>query len=172
MLAVLAYMAVRVDELHQMNVGNIVRDGEHTIIRIKGKGNTTRKGVVPPSAARAVNDWVETADISQDRSGPLFRPTVTARGKGQDGFRMPVGLFRMAAFADISASTRMFRRQKVVAVPYRKGRLDGLYPSATRLKNKETDTFLLSLSSEIAQEDRPKELGRAIADWYRRNLKK
>ena len=87
MLAVLAYMAVRVDELHQMNVGNIVRDGEHTIIRIKGKGNTTRKGVVPPIAARAVNEWIETAGIAQDRSGPLFRPTMSARGKGQDGFR-------------------------------------------------------------------------------------
>ena len=86
-LAVLAYMAVRVDELHQMNVGNIVRDGEHTIIRIRGKGNTTRKGVIPPLAATVVRQWIETAGIGEERNGPLFRPGQSPRGKGKDGFR-------------------------------------------------------------------------------------
>jgi len=86
-LAVLAYMAIRVDELHQMNVGNIVRDGEHTIIRIKGKGNTLRKGVIPPIAAAAVNAWLRQADIGSDRRGPLFRSSNSPRGRGCDGFK-------------------------------------------------------------------------------------
>lgn len=85
-LAVFAYMAVRVDEIHSMNVGNIAQDGEHTVIRIKGKGNETRKGVIPPIPARAVNAWIEAAEISQDRRGPLFRPGKSPRGKGTDGF--------------------------------------------------------------------------------------
>lgn len=87
MLAVFAYMGVRVDEVHQMNVGNIVRDGEHTIIRIKGKGNTTRKGVIPPVAAATVRRWIKLAEIENDRRGPLFRSTNSPRGRGRDGFK-------------------------------------------------------------------------------------
>ncbi|QDV42220.1 Tyrosine recombinase XerC [Stieleria neptunia] len=80
-------MALRVDELHHINVGNIARDGEHTVIRIKGKGNETRKGVLPPIAATPVNAWIASADIQNDRSGPLFRPGNSARGAGRDGFK-------------------------------------------------------------------------------------
>lgn len=86
-LAVFAYMALRVDELHHINVGNIARDGEHTIIRIKGKGNENRKGVLPPIAATPVNAWIALAEIEQDRRGPLFRPGLSARGAGRDGFK-------------------------------------------------------------------------------------
>jgi len=86
-LAVFAYMALRVDEIHHINVGNIIRDGEHTIIKIKGKGNEQRRGVIPPVAARTVTDWIDQAAIEQDRSGPLFRPGKSARGLGRDGFK-------------------------------------------------------------------------------------
>ena len=86
-LAAFAYMALRVDELHHINVGNIARDGEHTIIRIKGKGNEIRRGVLPPAAASRVNAWIELAGIEKDRSGPLFRSAKSARGKGRDGFK-------------------------------------------------------------------------------------
>lgn len=86
-LAMFAYMALRVDELHHINVGNISRDGEHTVVRIKGKGNETRKGVLPPIAATPVNDWLALAEIEQDRRGPLFRPGKSARGQGKDGFK-------------------------------------------------------------------------------------
>ncbi|WP_419580825.1 tyrosine-type recombinase/integrase [Stieleria magnilauensis] len=85
-LAVFAYMALRVDELHHINVGNISRDGEHTVIRIKGKGNEIRRGVIPPIAAAAVTEWITVAGIANDRSGPLFRPGASARGQGRDGF--------------------------------------------------------------------------------------
>jgi len=85
-LASFAYMALRVDELHHINVGNIARDGEHTVIRIKGKGNETRRGVLPPLAATPVHTWIEQAGIIQDRGGPLFRPTQSPRGRGRDGF--------------------------------------------------------------------------------------
>ncbi len=86
-IALLAYMALRVEELHSINVGNIKRDGEHTVIHIKGKGNTTRKGVVPPRAAKALNAWIDLAAIREDRSGPLFRPGKSPRGMGRDGFK-------------------------------------------------------------------------------------
>lgn len=86
-LAMFAYMALRVDELCSVNVGNITRDGEHTVVRIKGKGNETRKGVLPPVAATSVNAWTELAGIEQDRRGPLFRPGKSARGQGRDGFK-------------------------------------------------------------------------------------
>ncbi len=86
-LSVFAYMAVRVEEIHLMKVGDIVQDGEHTTIRIKGKGNSLRKGGIPPIAATAVNNWIATADIVDDRSGPLFRPSMSARGSGSDGFK-------------------------------------------------------------------------------------
>ena len=86
-LAAFAYMAIRVDELHKINVGNIRRDGEHTIVLIKGKGNSDRKGVIPPVAARAINEWIALADIANDKSGPLFRPTMSPRGRGRDGFK-------------------------------------------------------------------------------------
>jgi len=86
-LAMFAYMALRVDEVHHINVGNITRDGEHTVVRIKGKGNETRKGVLPPVAASPVNLWLKTAGVQRDRSGPLFRPGKSPRGKGRDGFK-------------------------------------------------------------------------------------
>ena len=86
-LAAFAYMALRVEELHRINVGNIRRDGEHTIVLIKGKGGKDRKGVVPPIAARTINDWIKLAEITQDKRGPLFRPTKSPRGRGRDGFK-------------------------------------------------------------------------------------
>lgn len=86
-LSVFAYMAVRVEEIHLMKVGDIIQDGEHTTIKIQGKGNSLRKGVIPPIAATAVNNWIRTANISLDRNGPLFRPSMSARGNGNDGFK-------------------------------------------------------------------------------------
>ena len=86
-LAMFAYMALRVDELHHIDVGNIARDGEHTVVRIKGKGNDLRRGVMPPIAATAVNRWIDTADIASEKRGPLFRPTQSPRGGGRDGFK-------------------------------------------------------------------------------------
>ena len=80
-------MALRVEELHHINVNNIIRDGEHTAIRIKGKGNEERRGVLPAIAAAAVNDWIAVANISEDRRGPLFRPSASRRGLGRDGFK-------------------------------------------------------------------------------------
>jgi integrase/recombinase XerD len=85
-LAVFAYMALRVDELHHIKVGNITRDGEHTVIRIKGKGNDLRRGVLPPLAATPVHAWIKAIGIEADRGGPLFRPALSPRGKGRDGF--------------------------------------------------------------------------------------
>ena len=86
-LHALAFMAPRVDELCKLNVGHIKRDGEHTIVEFKGKGNRPRRGVVPPLAATPINAWLEVSQIAADRTGPLFRPVLTSRGSGFDGFK-------------------------------------------------------------------------------------
>lgn len=69
LLVVFAYMAVRVGELHQMNVGNIARDGEHTVIRIKGKGNEWRH---PPIAAAAVK--AQRTQLGMDKKDVAHSP--------------------------------------------------------------------------------------------------
>jgi integrase len=51
------------------------------------KGNELRRGVIPPIAAAAVNQWIDDAELRKDRSGPLFRPGQSARGGGSDGFK-------------------------------------------------------------------------------------
>lgn len=86
-LAMFAYMALRVEELHLTNVGDTFRNGEHTVVRINGKGNEERQGIMPPIAAAAVNNWIDLAGIRNRRSSPLFLPTASARGNGQDGFK-------------------------------------------------------------------------------------
>ena len=43
--------------------------------------------VVPPLAATPIRKWIQRAGLEEDRSGPLFRPTLTPRGNGTDGFR-------------------------------------------------------------------------------------
>lgn len=86
-LSLLVYMGLRVEELHSINVGNIKRDGEHLVIHVKGKGDTIRKGVVPPVAATILYRWIDLIQIREDRSGPLFRPGKSARGLGHDGFK-------------------------------------------------------------------------------------
>jgi len=72
-------------KIHQDHgdVGNITRDGEHTVIRIKGKGNETHRGVLPPLAVTPGNTWIEQAEIIQDRVdrflGPLNHLVVGGR---------------------------------------------------------------------------------------------
>jgi len=85
-LHMLAFLAPRVSEIASLTVGNIKRDGEHTIIEFKGKGNKPRRGVIPPLAATPLNAWLDVAGIRDDRNGPLFRPSLTPRGAGRDGF--------------------------------------------------------------------------------------
>lgn len=86
-LAMFTYVALRVDELHSINVGNIGKHGEHIVVDIKGKGNKELLRPVPPGVLTLVNAWIEKAAISEDRSGPLFRPGASPRGKGFDGFK-------------------------------------------------------------------------------------
>ncbi|MEO1527074.1 MAG: tyrosine-type recombinase/integrase [Planctomycetota bacterium] len=86
-LAVFAYMALRVEELTTLSVKKIVVNGEHTTLHIKGKGKQDRVGVIPPVAAKAVREWLSVANIGEDRDGPLFRPTLSPRGRGLDGFK-------------------------------------------------------------------------------------
>ena len=85
-LAILSYSACRVGELVTLNVGDYREDGDHRVLSIYGKGGKERALPLHVEAVERLNDWLTTASITNDRQGPLFRPTSTPRGKGIDGF--------------------------------------------------------------------------------------
>lgn len=85
-LGVLAYSACRVGELVRLRVGDFKKSGEHHVISIFGKGDKERTAPLHPEAVERLNAWFLVAKIDEDRSGPLFRPALTARGLGKDGF--------------------------------------------------------------------------------------
>ena len=85
-LGVLAYSACRVGELVRMRVGDFRSSGEHRVLNVFGKGGKERIVPLHLEAVERLADWLRTADISEDRAGPLFRPARSARGQGWDGF--------------------------------------------------------------------------------------
>lgn len=86
MFAVLAYTGCRVGEIARLRVGDYKVSGGHKILEILGKGGKERRVPLHPEAFEALNQWIAAAEIGDDVSGPLFRPIVSARGKGLDGF--------------------------------------------------------------------------------------
>jgi len=87
MLGVLAYSACRVGELVTLQVKDFRTSGEHRVLSIFGKGGKERTVPLHLEAVERLIEWIEAAAIADDRSGPLFRPAATPRGKGRDGFR-------------------------------------------------------------------------------------
>lgn len=85
--AVLAYSACRVGELVKLKVGDFKTTGEHRVLSIYGKGGKERLVPLHLEAVERLSDWLQIGLLSEDRSAPLFRPTLTARGQGRDGFR-------------------------------------------------------------------------------------
>jgi integrase/recombinase XerD len=85
-LGVLAYSACRVGELVTFNVRDFRTSGEHRILSVFGKGGKERLVPLHVEAVERLVRWIGTADIADDRSGPLFRPAASARGRGFDGF--------------------------------------------------------------------------------------
>ena len=86
-LAFLAYGGLRVDELCNFKVGDVKMDAEHRVMRILGKGSKEREGAVAPEAVERFCRWLDVAGIRDDLDGPLFRPPLSPRGKGRDGFK-------------------------------------------------------------------------------------
>jgi integrase/recombinase XerD len=85
-LGVLAYSACRVGELVQLSVADFKTTGEHRVLLIYGKGGKERIVPLHLEAVERLTVWLAVADIAIDRSGPLFRPALTPRGNGRDGF--------------------------------------------------------------------------------------
>lgn len=87
MLGVLAYSACRVGELVTLRVGDFKTSGEHRVLNVYGKGGKERLVPLHLEAVERLADWLSVAEIIEDRQGPLFRPVVTPRGQGRDGFQ-------------------------------------------------------------------------------------
>jgi integrase/recombinase XerD len=85
--AVLAYSACRVGELVRLKVSDFKTTGEHRVLAILGKGGKERTVPLHVEAVERIRAWISAADLGNDGSGPLFRPVLTARGQGRDGFR-------------------------------------------------------------------------------------
>ena len=85
-LATLAYSACRVGELVRLKVEHFKTSGEHRVVALYGKGGKQRTVPIHVEAVERLNAWIELAAIVDDRSGPLFRPPLTSRGGGRDGF--------------------------------------------------------------------------------------
>jgi integrase/recombinase XerD len=85
-LATLAYSACRVGELVRLRVEDFKTSGEHRVLALYGKGGKERTVPLHVEAVERLKAWIEAAAIVADRSGPLFRPPLTSRGRGRDGF--------------------------------------------------------------------------------------
>ncbi len=57
------------------------------MLAICGKGGKERLVPLHLEAVERLSSWIEISSLADDRSGPLFRPALTARGQGHDGFR-------------------------------------------------------------------------------------
>lgn len=87
MLGVLAYSACRVGELVRLKVSDFKTHGEHRVLGVYGKGGKERTVPLHLEAVERLAAWLELSGIRDDRDGPLFRPAMTPRGRGRDGFQ-------------------------------------------------------------------------------------
>lgn len=86
LLATLAYSACRVGELVRLKIENFKTSGEHRVLALYGKGGKERTMPLHVEAVERLNAWINATAITDDRGGPLFRPPLTSRGRGRDGF--------------------------------------------------------------------------------------
>lgn len=86
-LGVLAYSACRVGEAAGLRVAHYKESGGHKVLEVYGKGGKERRVPLHPEAFERVDTWLDIAGIREDANGPLFRATISARGRGRDGFQ-------------------------------------------------------------------------------------
>ncbi len=86
LLAVLAYTGCRVGELTRLRVMDYKETGGHKVLEIRGKGGKERRTPLHPEAVERLEEWL--AVVGRDAGElALFRPQMSARGKGRDGFQ-------------------------------------------------------------------------------------
>lgn len=88
LFGVLAYTGCRVGELCRLRVSDYRATGGHKVLTILGKGGKERTVPLHPEAFERIERWLEISGIREQMTGPLFRPTKTARGQGRDGFML------------------------------------------------------------------------------------
>jgi len=85
-LAVFTYTGCRVGELTRLRVGDYLQTGGHRILNIRGKGGKERRIPLHAEAVERLEAWLEKADIRYERPTAMFRPPMTSRRAGRDGF--------------------------------------------------------------------------------------
>jgi integrase/recombinase XerD len=86
LLAILAYTGCRVGELTRLRVSDYKTSGGHKVLEVRGKGGKERRIPLHPEAFERLDAWLAVSE-SGSLSRPLFRPTLTPRGQGFDGFK-------------------------------------------------------------------------------------
>lgn len=85
--ASLAFGAIRVGELVRLKVKDYRTTGVHRVFDIYGKGGKHRRIPLNPEAAEKLEAYLDVANLRDTPNTPLFRPTLTARGRGNDGWQ-------------------------------------------------------------------------------------
>ncbi len=86
-LHVLFYLGPRVSEVCSMNVGDIVADGEYTVVKLTVKGGSAHRVPAPPEALNAVKQYLL---MSGHTKGPMFQ-----RVKGGDGRLSRIAIYNL-----------------------------------------------------------------------------
>lgn len=89
MLAVLAYSACRVGELVKLRTEDFKAHSGHRVLEIQGKGGKERRVALHPEVVERLDTWIEQSNtlLHDNAPIPLFRPPVSSRGLGRDGFK-------------------------------------------------------------------------------------
>lgn len=77
-LHVLFFLGPRVSELVSLNIGDIVADGEYTVVKLKVKGGGAHRVPAPPECMAAVNDYLT---MSGHTRGAMFRRVKGGNGR-------------------------------------------------------------------------------------------
>ena len=86
LLAVFAFTGCRVGELTRLRFSDNKTSGGHRVLEVRGKGGKERRIPLNPEAFERLDAWVALFP-EETRTGPLFRPIRSPRGKGREEFK-------------------------------------------------------------------------------------
>jgi site-specific recombinase XerD len=99
-LHVLFFLGPRVSEVVALNVGDIVADGEYTVMKLTVKGGQAHRVPAPPEALAAVNEYLS---MSGHKKGAMFR-----RIKGGNGRLTRLSIYNIFTQAAKRSTTHHF----------------------------------------------------------------
>lgn len=115
LFAVLAYTGCRVGELTRLRVRDYKSTAGHRVLEVRGKGGKERRVPLHPEVVERLEIWLDVSRMRQDDATALFRPTMTARGGGKDGFQ-PRALSRRAVQRLVTRYVASLRLDPAVTV--------------------------------------------------------